>query len=206
MYNRYAASLLIALVLSIPSATIYAQTEAKKKGWIGAGIGALAGGIIGGDLGGAALGAVAGGGIGYFTGKENDKRKAEEQAAAEQKARSQAQVTEDPKTAYKAPATNQFVGSTWQVISFASDDPYPEYASMVINFPSSSKITTMAVTKDGKAESIVEQYRIVEDAMVISGQDPDSGETYVNSFKYSLEGDQLIAVSPETRVVLQRVK
>jgi len=206
MNNRYAAGLLVALVLSISSATIHAQSEAKRKGWIGAGIGALAGGIIGGDLGGAAVGAVAGGGIGYLTGNEGDKKKAEAQAAAEQEARSQAQVTENPETVYKSPVTNQFVGSTWQVVSLVSEGPYPEYASMVVNFPSSSKLTTMAVHKDGKAETTVEQYRIVEDAIVITVEDPDTGETYVNNFKFSVDGDQLIAVSPESRVVLQRVE
>ena len=92
------------------------------------------------------------------------------------------------------------------MISYVSEGPNPEYASLVVTFPTGSQISTMAVHKDGKAESFVEQYRIVEDVMVIAGQDPDTGETYVNNFKYSLDGDQLIEVSPETSLVLQRVK
>jgi hypothetical protein len=207
MTTRRAVNVLISFVFVMGlGSTDVGATEAKRKGWIGVGIGALTGGIIGGDLGGAAVGALAGGGIGYLTGNEDDKRRAEAQAAAEKEARAQAQITADPETAYKSPVTNEFVGTTWQVISYVSEEPNPEYASLVVTFPTGSKISTMALHKDGKAESFVEQYRIVEDVMVITGQDPDTGETYVNNFKYSVDGDQLIAVSPETRVVLQRVK
>ena len=165
----------------------------------------MAGGLITGDLTGAATAAVVGGGLGYVVGNEQDKKAAQEQAAKEREARARAKVSGDPKTAYSPPATNPFVGSSWRVISLISDFPFPEYASMVVTFASNSKLTTMAVKKDGTAENWVESYRIVNDVLVVSGQDPQTGKSYVYSFKYSVDGNQMIGVSPESRFVLEKI-
>jgi len=207
MTSKSALILGTVLATVVNAGAVDAQTsEAKRKGLWGAGIGAIAGGLIGGDWEDAAVGAMAGGGLGYMAGNEDDKRRAQAQAAAERRARAQAQVTNNPQTAYRPPATNQLVGSTWQVISLVSDEPYPEYASMVVTFPSNSKLSTMAVHKDGTTETWVENYRIVEDVMVVSGKDPKTGKSYVFNFKYSVDGDQFIAVAPESRVVMERVQ
>ena len=184
-----------------------ASAQSTKDSTItGAAIGAITGGILGGSVGGAAVGAVAGGGLGYVVGSEKDKKRAQEQAAREQAAREQAKVSSDPETAYKAPEKNPFVGSTWQVVSLVTEDPSPDYASIVVNFATNSKVSTMAVHKDGEAETWVESYRIVDDVMVLSGKDRKTGEPYVINAKFSIEEKQLILVAPEGRAVLEKIE
>ena len=196
----------IVLAAVISTSMVHAESsKAKKKGLWGAGIGAVAGGLITGNIYGTAAAAIAGGGLGYVMGNEEDKKTAQAQAAKERQARAKAQVTGDPKTAYRPPATNPFVGSSWRVISLVSDFPFPEYASMVVTFASNSKLTTMAVKKDGTAENWVESYRIVEDVLVVSGKDPETDKPYVFSFKYSVEGNQMVGVAPESRFVLEKL-
>lgn len=172
----------------------------------GAALGAITGGILTGKGGGAAVGAIAGGGLGYVIGNDKDKQAAQQQAAREQAAREKARVSSDPSTAYKAPEENPFVGSTWQVISLETKEPAPDYASIVVNFSTNSKVTTVAVRKDGEAETKVENYRLVDDVMVLSGKDQETGEPYVINAVYSLDEGRLTLVSPEGKVVLQEIE
>ena len=196
----------IMLATVISAGTVHAESsKAKKKALWGAGIGALAGGLITGNVVSTVAAAAVGGGLGYVVGNEEDKKAAQAQAAKEREARAKAQVTGDPKTAYRPPAANPLVGSSWRVISLVSDFPFPEYASMVVTFADNSKLTTMAVKKDGTAESWVESYRIVEDVLVVSGKDPETGKSYVFNFKYSVEGNQMIGVAPDSRFVLEKL-
>jgi uncharacterized protein YcfJ len=175
------------------------STHATKGATGGAATGALAGGLIGGWRG-AAVGAAVGTGVGYIAGNEADKKQAKEEAARERAELAQSQVTSDPKTAYRPPNKNPLVGSTWRVISVVSDEPYPEYSSMVVTFQTNSKMTTLMALKDGSTTTIVESYRIVDDVMVITGKD------YVINGKYSIEGKQMIFVAPEVRTVLEEIE
>lgn len=203
--NRMAGVIVVALSMFLAAGGASAQA-AKDSAITGAAIGALTGGIVTGKFGGAAVGAVAGGGLGYVVGNEKDKKRAQEQAAREQAAREKASVSSDPATAYQAPEENPFVGSTWQVVSLVTEEPSPEYASIVVTFATNSKVTTMAVRKDGEAETWVESYRVVDDVMVLSGKDRKTGEPYMINAKFSIEDNQLILVAPEGRAVMEEVE
>jgi hypothetical protein len=175
------------------------STQATKGATGGAAAGALAGGLLGGWRG-AAVGAAVGTGVGYIAGNEADKKRAKEEAARERAELAKSTVTNDPKTAYRPPNKNQLVGSTWRVLSVVSEDPYPEYSSMVLTFQTNSRMTTLMALKDGSTTTIVESYRIVDDVMVITGKD------YVINGKYSIEGKQMIFVAPEIRTVLEEIE
>ncbi len=175
------------------------STKAQKGATGGATVGAVAGGLIGGWRG-AAVGAAVGGGLGYIGGNEADKKQAKEQAEREKAALAESQVTEDPKTAYRPANENQLVGSTWRVISIVSEEPIPEWASMVVTFQTNSKVTTLMMLKDGSTQTIVESYRIVDEVMVITGKD------YVYNGKFRIKGKQMIFVAPEIRTVLEEIE
>ncbi len=175
------------------------STKAQKGATGGGTAGAVAGGLLGGWRG-AAIGAAVGTGVGYIAGNEADKKAAKEEAARERAALEKSRITEDPKTTYRPPNNNALAGSTWRVISRVSDEPFPEYSSMVVTFQTNSKMTTLLALKDGSTETIVESYRVLDDVLVISGKD------YVINGKYSIEGKQMIFVAPEIRTVLEEIE
>lgn len=199
------SKLLIAMCcVSLLSGTAIAQ-KSRDYAIGGAALGAITGGIIGKGTG-AAVGAIAGGGLGYVIGSDKDKQAAQQQAAREQAARDKARVSSDPATAYQAPEENPFVGSTWQVVSLETEKPAPDYASIIVNFATNSKVTTVSVHKDGEADTKVESYRIVDDTMVISGKDRETGEPYVINAKFTVADGELTLVAPEGTVVLKEVE
>ena len=179
-------------------------TEAQKKGSTGAVVGALSGLAIGSLVGesgtGALIGTAVGGGLGYIAGNEEDKKIAKEEAAREREALAKAKITKDPNTAYRPPNENPFVGSTWRVLSIVSKKPTTEYQSMVLTFQTNTKLTTLTISKNGKATTRVESYRVVDDVIVISGKD------YIINAKYSIQGKQLIIVAPEIRIVMEEIE
>ena len=69
-----------------------------------------------------------------------------------------------------------------------------------------SDVSTMAVHRDGATETWVESYRIVDDIMVISGEDAKTGETYVVNAKYSVDENQPNVVASEARFVFTAVR
>ncbi len=180
-------------------------TQAQKSASGGAALGALAGGLIGGSWSDAAVGAAVGTGLGYMAGNEKDKEIARQEAEAERAALAKAQVTSDPSTAYKPAKQNEFVGSTWRVLSLVSDDPYPEFSTMVVTFTTNTKLTTLTVLKNGETLTSTENYRVVDDVMIISGKD-EKGKDYVINAKYSVEGKQLVLVAPDMRIVMEEVE
>ena len=180
-------------------------TQAQKSGSGGAALGALAGGIIGGSWTNAAVGAAVGGGLGYIAGNEKDKKIAQHETEAVRTAQAQAQVTSDPATAYKPEKQNSFAGSTWRVLSLVSDDPYPEFSSMVVTFTTNTKLTTLTVLKNGETLTSVESYRVVDDVMIISGKD-ETDKDYVINAKYSIENKQMVLIAPKIRIVMEEVE
>ena len=114
-----------------------------------------------------------------------------------------AKVTNDPKTAYRPANRNPLVGSTWRVISIEGDEPYPEYNSIVTTFQTNSKLTTLTAYKDGSSQAYVETYQVLDDVLVISGQ--EDGKKYVVNGKYSISGNQLVYVTPTYRVVCEEI-
>ena len=71
---------------------------------------------------------------------------------------------------------------------------------MVITFQTNTKATTLILWADGRAESYVESYTVVDDALVLSGKD------YVTNAKYSINGKQMVLVTPKMRVVLEEIE
>ena len=191
----YFCKLLLIFTL-IGSLTGCGTTNTSK----GASTGALVGGLVDG-WGGAAAGAIIGGGIGYAVDHTEDKKKTQELKEREVSALEKSSISSDPKTAYRPANGNPLTGSTWRVISFVENDKKtPEFKSMVITFQTNTKATTLILWADGRAESYVESYTIVDDALVLSGKD------YVTNAKYSINGKQMVLVTPKMRVVLEEVE
>ena len=180
-----------------------ANADKETKTWAGAGIGALAGGLITGNWTGAAAGAVVGGVAGNVMGTEEERHKEKMALERERLAIEKAKVTNNPKTAYRPANRNPLVGSTWRVISIEGDQPYPEYNSIVATFQTNSKLTTLTAYKDGSSQAYVETYQVLDDVLVITGQ--EDGKKYVVNGKYSLSGKQLVFVTPTYRIVCEEI-
>ena len=170
----------------------------------GASFGAVLGGLTGGTRG-AATGAIIGGGLGYLADSAKDKQAAQEQAQREAAALEKARITDSPNTAYRPPDTNALTGSTWRVISLVSESVPPgRYASVVITFQTNSKVTTLGITPTGDAEVFVESYRLVDNVLILSGE--ENGEPYVVNAKISIADNQLVVVAPGLRAVLEEIQ
>lgn len=204
MVEYVRALVIVAFLASLVMAPGCGETQAQRSMTGGAAIGALAGGLLGGSRG-MATGALLGGGLGYVAGNEQDKQLAQAEAARERQALQQARVTGHPTTAYRPPNANPLVGSTWRIISLVTDEPTPEFSSMVITFQTNSKLTTLAVAPDGSVDSYVENYRVVNDVLIISGKDPESGKSYAINAKYSVGDGQMVVVAPDLRAVLEEI-
>ena len=135
-------------------------TNAQRKTTGGVALGALAGGLLGGRSG-AVVGSVVGGAAGYAVGTEQDRNKEKVELERERLALEKSKITKDPNTAHRPPNRNSLVGSTWRIISIVSDDPYPEYHSMVVSFQTNSKMTTLTVLKNGETTTLAETFALI---------------------------------------------
>jgi hypothetical protein len=206
--NRCKAAVLVTAALVLLAGCGGTNVERKTTGGIG--LGALAGGLMSGDAKGAVAGAAVGGLAGYAIGTDQD-RYADKQALEqerlalekEQTAIAKATITNDPKTAYRPESRNDLVGTTWRVISIEGEQPFPEYHSLVTTFQTNSTLTTLVIGDDGKAETVAETYQLVEDVMVVSGE--EGGQKYVVDGKFSVKNDTFIYVTPTYRVVAEKV-
>jgi hypothetical protein len=170
----------------------------------GASLGAVVGGLSDG-WGGAATGALIGGGVGYLVDRSDDKATAKAEQDKREAALEMARITADPATAYRPPNINPLTGSTWRAISIVSDDMPPgKYGSVVVTFQTNSKVTTLAIPPQGDPDVYVETYRVVEDVLILSGE--ENGESYVVNAKFSLADNQLIIVAEGLRIVLEEVE
>ena len=187
----------ILLVIVIASSVAGCGTTNTSKG---ASTGAIVGGLVDG-WGGAAAGALIGGGIGYAVDHSEDKKKTQELKEREVSALESSSISSDPKTAYRPANSNPLTGSTWRVISLVdSEKKTPEFKSMVITFQTNTKATTLILWADGRTETYGESYTVVDDALVFTGKD------YVTNAKYSINGKQMVLVTPKMRVVLEEVE
>jgi hypothetical protein len=195
---------LIAVLLTAGLSTIMVSGCGTTSTSKGASLGAVVGGLSNG-FGGAATGALVGGGVGYLIDRSDDQAAARAQQEKRDAALEQARITADPATAYRPANINPLTGSTWRAISLVSDEVPPErYGSVVVTFQTNSKVTTLAIPRQGDPDVFVETYRVVEDVLILSGN--ENGESYVVNAKFSLEGNQLIIVAPGLRVVLEEVE
>ncbi len=156
-------------------------------------MGALAGGVISGDIGGAVAGAAVGGLAGYAIGTDQDRHAEKMALEKERNEIAKAKITGDLNTAYRPPSRNDLVGTTWRVISIEGEQPFPEYHSLVTTFQTNSKITTLVVNKDGSASTVAESYQILNDVMVVSGE--ENGKIYtVNEKEPWVEAVAIITI------------
>lgn len=166
----------------------------------GASTGAIVGGLVDG-WGGAAVGAIIGGGVGYAVDSSEDKKKKHELNEREVTALEKSSISSDPSTAYRPANTNPLTGSTWRVISLVEEKKKtPAFSSMVISFQTNTKATTLIMWADGKSETYGENYTVVDDVLVFSG------DGYVTNTKYSVNGKQMIIVAPKFRAVLEEIE
>jgi hypothetical protein len=178
-------------------------TNVKRKTTGGVGLGALAGGVMSGSVGGAVAGAAVGGLAGYAIGTDQDRHAEKMALEKERNEIAKAKITSDPKTAYRPANRNDLVGTTWRVISIEGEQPFPEYHSLVTSFQTNSKVTTLVVNKDGSAATVAETYQLLDNVMVVSGE--ENGEKYVVDGKYNVQDGTFIYVTPTYRVVGEKV-
>jgi lipopolysaccharide export LptBFGC system permease protein LptF len=198
------AAVAVAALLAV-SVSACGSTKATQGGSTGAGIGALASGLLGGNM---VTGALIGGGIGYIAGNEADKRDAENLAQQRQAALERSRITDNTSTAVVVPRQDQnsLTGSTWQVLSINPDDEIPAFSGMVVTFATNSRVTTLTAWADGKVETTAENYRVVDDILVFSGRDPDTGEDYAVTMTFSIENGQMLVVAQDLKIVLREVE
>jgi len=193
--SRFTFSLIAILILSgLVSACGTTSTSR------GASTGAVVGGIVDGWEG-AAVGALIGGGLGALDDSAQARKKEQEIREREIAAMEKSQVTSDPETAYRPENSNPLTGSTWRVISLVEEEKKTaEFSSMVITFQTNTQATTLVQWADGKTETYTETYSVVSDALILTGKD------YVTNAKYSVQGNQMVLVAPDVRVVLEEVE
>ena len=179
-------------------------TNVERKTSGGIGLGALAGGVMSGDVGGAVAGAAVGGLAGYAIGTDQDRHAEKMALEKERNEIAKAKITDNPNTAYRPSNRNDLVGTTWRVISIEGEQPFPDYHSLVTTFQTNSKVTTLVIGKDGDTQSVAETYQIVDDILVISGE--ENGTKYVVDGKLSIVSDTFVYVTPTYRVTGEKVK
>ena len=197
MKKLFASVSVLFIVISLTFSLVSCGSTNTSKG---ATTGAIVGGLVDG-WGGAATGALIGGGVGLMADSAEDKKIRQQQKERELAMLEKSSVTEDPKTAYKPSNSNPLTGSTWRVISLVDEkDNTDGFASIVITFQTNTKATTLILWKDGRSETYGETYTVLNDALIFSGKD------YVTNTKYTINGNQMILVAPDLRVVLEEVE
>jgi hypothetical protein len=181
MTSRIFAAFLIAAL----AGGAIAQTSGKKKGTLwGAGLGAVAGGVIGGHGSDALIGAAVGAGIGYVVGNESDKKKAQEMSA------------QSPKGTHGE--TGPFAGTTWRLMDWSPKSGKEAFKSKTFSFGKDGWLTTSTVNKDGKKTTDRENYRVVDNTLIVNKGD------YLLNFKFAIQGDQLTVDSEKLRAIMKR--
>ena len=189
--------LLCALLTATIASVSGCGTTATSQG---ASTGAVVGGLVDG-WGGAAAGALLGGGIGYAVDASEAKKKEQALKDRELTALEKSSITSSPDTAYRPRNNNSLTGSTWRVISFVEDEKKTEdFSSLVISFPTNTKSVTLIQWADGRTETYSENYSVIDDVLVLSG------DGYVTNTKYSIDNKQMVIVAPNMRVVLEEIE
>jgi len=166
----------------------------------GASSGAIIGGLVGG-WDGMATGALIGGGVGLMEDTAEDKRIQRQQKERELAILEKSRITADAKTVARPKNNNSLTGSTWRVVSLVDDEKKTsKFSTMILSFQTNTRATTLILWADGKSETYSERYSLVGDALIFTGKD------YITNAKYSVNGNQMILVTPTLRVVLEEVE
>jgi hypothetical protein len=186
MFHPKSGSLAVGLVLAVAAIMVVSGGCATRKqtGALGgAGLGAMAGGLIDGTDG-ALIGAAIGTGVGYIIGDQADEKKASELS----KANDAGDHTE----------VGPLGGTRWYVASIEPKDVTPPFTSKIVKFGPRGHVTTSTTLPDGEVLVVEENYRVVDDMLVVNKPG------YIINAKYAVDGDQLIMNAPEFRAVLKR--
>ena len=166
----------------------------------GASTGAVVGGLVGGWEG-MATGALIGGGVGLMADSAEDKKIQQQQKEKELAILEKSRITADEKTAAQPENSNKLTGSTWRVLSLVDDEnKTSDFSSMLLTFQTNTRATTLILWADGKSETYSERYSVVGDALIFTGKD------YVTNSKYTINGNQMVLVTPTIRCVLEEVE
>lgn len=173
---------------------------------------------------GALIGAAIGGGLGYAIGNEEDKRQhggytyysPRVSYSAPARVHTTRVITTHepvcverrvykpykPKVKVHEPVVshNPFVGTSWQVVSVTGDQARrPRIASAVITFVDRKQVVAVRTLKSGRAESLIDGYRVVGDTLLL-----ELDGVLINA-RYVLDGDRLVLVGKGFSAVLERV-
>lgn len=146
-------------------------------------------------------GALIGGGVGLMADSAENKKIQQQQKERELAILEKSRITANENTVAKPKNNNSLTGSTWRVISLVDDEKKTsEFSSMILSFQTNTRATTLILWADGKSETYSERYSIVGDALIFTGKD------YVTNAKYTINGNQMIFITPTIRVVLEEVE
>lgn len=186
----------IAMIIAVIGMTSCGSTNTSQ----GASTGAVVGGLVGGWEG-MATGALIGGGVGLMADSAEDKKIQQQQKEKELAMLEKSRITADEKTAAQPENNNKLTGSTWRVVSLVDEEnKTSEFSSMILSFQTNTRATTLILWADGKSETYSERYTVVDDALIFSGKD------YVTNSKYTINGNQMVLVTPTIRCVLEEVE
>jgi len=187
---------IIVMIIAVISITACGSTNTSQ----GASTGAVVGGLVGGWEG-MATGALIGGGVGLMADSAEDKKIQQQQKEKELAILQQSRITADEKTTIQPKNSNRLTGSTWRVVSLVDDEnETSDFSSMILSFQTNTRATTLILWADGKSETYSETYTVIDDVLIFSGKD------YVTNSKYTINGNQMVLVTPTIRCVLEEVK
>ena len=68
-----------------------------------------------------------------------------------------------------------------------------------MSFVDNSKVVTVTTQPGGESKSSIEKYRVVDNILIVNGED------HLINATYSVSGDQLVVVAESFRAVLERL-
>lgn len=189
-------TLIFILILSLGLFTSCGSSKTAQ----GAGAGALVGGLVGG-WDGLATGALVGGGVGLMVDAADDKQVRQEQKEREIRELKKANEIQNKQQVIAQKNANRLAGTSWRVVSLVDESKKsPEYSSLVISFQNNTKAMTLILKADGTSETYTETYTMLGDALIFTGKD------YVINSEFKINGNQMIVITPDHRVVLEEIK
>ncbi len=158
---------IFALTVHINGCATRGQTGALA----GSGVGALVGQAIGHNTEATLIGGAVGTGVGYIIGNEVDKKKAERMSLADQSGN------------YSHQEVGPLAGTSWKVVDISPPgSPIAPFVSKIVEFDHAGHVKTRTTFSDGTIEIHEEQYRVVENILIVNR----SG--YMINAKYRIYG------------------
>jgi Glycine zipper len=148
--GSFSPALFLAIALTLAFAPACGTAKAQGA-TMGLGIGSLIGGLAG-DREGALIGAGIGAGVGFLIGDAEDRRRAGE-------------LTEAP-----AEDLQPLAGTQWRLQRLETDEVH-DVSDLVATFSNDGTVSTVMTTTDGRQETAIERYRIVDGTLIVNRDD-----------------------------------